>query len=327
MGSSTSRISEDELLNAMPAGRPREKSDIFDYMLVFPVVGAAHTEVDCCSLAACGCGSVDDDVEYITFKTARQELVEDSIMAAHRKAVEKMFTEQWATRFESQNDYSELRVRARFFCSARIAFLLLQCSVPLLVRDWCDMCHRFLVHSNHSFRLSQGVDVGRWRNLAREIIVHVLKTVCHLTVAVSPSRDEDELLCLMRASDEALALEAARIKYKLAFRKEIDPGLAFWQDEREREKDATDLDQSEAERMLGDLAKVLYPNTCPPTVPSSWREMQRATNTPEHCLHKVYVKCAVLQCPGEGLFESPTRSLADSLASPGARGGGGAGGE
>ena len=178
------------------------------------------------------------------------------------------------------------------------------------------MCHRFLVHSNHSFRLSQGVDVGRWRNLAREIIVHVLKTVCHLTVAVSPSRDEDELLCLMRASDEALALEAARIKYKLAFRKEIDPGLAFWQDEREREKDATDLDQSEAERMLGDLAKVLYPNTCPPTVPSSWREMQGATNTPEHCLHKVFVKRAVLQCPGEGLFESPTRLLAYSLSSP-----------
>ncbi|KAJ8611164.1 hypothetical protein CTAYLR_003599 [Chrysophaeum taylorii] len=67
-----------------------------------------------------------------------------------------------------------------------------------------------------------------FEGLVREHIIDVLGRKAGLQLSLRVSTKGDRVYCLVRAPESLLELKADRIKYKLKFRGEVDPGFDFW---------------------------------------------------------------------------------------------------
>lgn len=103
-----------------------------------------------------------------------------------------------------------------------------------------------------------------FESLVREHIVDVLGRRAGLQLKLSLSPNGDRVYCLVRAPASLLEKKAERIKYKLKFRGEVDPGVEFWQrwddhDEHDRpiyvelQEEATLYEKNRANEVLEDL--------------------------------------------------------------------------
>lgn len=98
------------------------------------------------------------------------------------------------------------------------------------------------------------IPLSSFHLLCRGIICSKLASA-GLQLKLSKSRDGDEMLCRIAASEKKLEAEADRIDYKLSFRPEVDPGFTFWNED-EIEEEARILERDEAIIILENLYSV-----------------------------------------------------------------------
>ena len=93
------------------------------------------------------------------------------------------------------------------------------------------------------------IKMEAYEGVARGVVIDRLRRKCGLQLKLTLSRDKDEVLCRVRASESLLRKEADCIGYKLQFQPEVDPGMKFWTKE-ELQAENEDFTRDEAEVIL-----------------------------------------------------------------------------